>query len=104
MLQELNETLARSKPKDVQQSTNTLKSESWVIQFGELTTVNKFYDNLILDGYFPRKISQKDIQSDQVLIRLGPYNSKQKANEILKEIEFVYQIKGILIKVVAATN
>ena len=69
-----------------------------------MTHVNKFYDNLILDGYFPRKISQKEIQSDQVLVRLGPYNSKQKANEILKEIEFVYQIKGILIKVVGATN
>lgn len=104
LLQELNETLARSKPKVAQQSTNTLKSESWVIQFDGLTHVNKFYDNLILDGYFPRKISQKEIQSDQVLVRLGPYNSKQKANEILKEIEFVYQIKGILIKVVGATN
>ena len=104
LLQELNEKLARSKPRDVQPSTNIPKSESWILQFGELTHVNKFYDNLILDGYFPRKISQKDIQSDQVLVRLGPYNSKQKANEILKEIEFVYQIKGILIKVVGATN
>ena len=48
LLQELNETLARSKPKDVQQRTNILKSESWVIQFGELTHVNKFYDNYLL--------------------------------------------------------
>ena len=104
LLQELNQKLALSKPKDAQHSSNTLKLESWIIQFNELTHVNKFYDNLILDGYFPKKISQPDIQSDQVVVRLGPFNSKQKANEILKEIEFVYQIKGILIKVVGATN
>ncbi len=104
LLQELNETLARSKSKDSEQTANLFKSESWVIQFGELTNASKFYDNLILDGYFPRKVGQTDIQSDQGLVRLGPFKSKQKANEILKEIEFEYQIKGILIKVVGATN
>ena len=34
------------------------------------------------------------------MVRLGPFQNKQKASDLIKEIELVYQTKGILIKVV----
>lgn len=104
LLQELNEKLARSKAKDVQGGLHGVESESWIIQFAESDHSKEFYDNLILDGYSPKKISKTDIESDQLMVRLGPFESKQKANKILKEIEFLYQIKGVLIKVIGATE
>ncbi len=104
LLQELNEKLARSKSRDAQNGSHTVKSKSWIIQFSESKRSDKFYDKLILDGYFPRKISQTNIESDLLLVRLGPFDSKQKATEILEEIEVVYQIKGVLVKVIGATE
>ena len=102
LLQELNEKLARSKAKDVKGGLHGVESESWIIQFAESDHSKEFYDNLILDGYSPKKISQTDLESDQLMVRIGPFESKQKAKKILKEIEFLYQIKGVLIKVIGA--
>ena len=104
LLQQLNEKLAQSKSNGKQNGPHNVKSESWIIQFSDTKHINKFYDNLILDGYFPKKISQTDIESDQLVVRLGPFDSKPEAKKILKEIEFVYQIKGVLIKLIGATE
>ena len=79
LLQELNETLARSKPKDVQPSTNIPKSESWILQFGELTHVNKFYDNL--SGFLFYSVQMRYIPSKPKLKTTKPGKNQHCIND-----------------------
>ena len=103
LLEELNKTLENSVLTDGKLNKEKIGSESWLVQFFDFDTEKKadeLYDILVLDGYSPTKILQLEDQLNRMMVRLGPFQNKQKASDLIKEIELVYQTKGILIKVV----
>ena len=103
LLEELNKTLENSVLNDGKLNKEKIGSESWLVQFFDFDTEKKadeLYDILVLDGYSPTKILQLEDQLNRMMVRLGPFQNKQKASDLIKEIELVYQTKGILIKVV----
>ena len=103
LLEELNKTLENSVLIDGKLNKEKIGAESWLVQFFDFDTEKKadeLYDILVLDGYSPTKILQLEDQLNRMMVRLGPFQNKQKASDLIKEIELVYQTKGILIKVV----
>lgn len=104
LLEKLNKSLEKSVKSNTNKNPIKQSSVSWLVQFAgfdNLKKTNQFIDTLVLDGYSPKKILQTDDDLNPALVRLGPLENRQKANELIMEIEAVYQIKGILIKVVS---
>ena len=75
LLQELNETLAQSKPKDVQPSTNIPKSESWILQHLQVPRSPQW---LASNSFLI------PIHVDPILIRMNQYPPKNIENERIK--------------------
>ena len=107
LLEKLNKTLEKSAKYTTQRNPTKDTSASWLIQFAgfnNLKKTNQFNDTLVLDGYSPKKIIQTDDDLNPILVRLGPFEDKHKASELIMEFEAVYQLKGILIKVVSTNE